>query len=190
MKFLRYLIAAMLVIGITGVANAFTFSVLDPTGLQKNAPIIMDTGIPIDFSFYACPASIDPSGTDKTLGCFEAVNGTSGPITSFSATITATKDLPAVDCSTDGAYGLSGAFTESSCSVSGDTLTVDFTGGDVLPNSTIVIVEDGVKDSEFKKDAGTFTVNSTPEPGTIWMALTGIGPLGYLVRRRRKTSQS
>lgn len=188
MKFLRCLVLSCFALGLTGIAHAFTFSVLDPTGQQANLPLITVTGTPIPFSFYQCPPFIDPTGTNTTLGCFGAANGTAVPITSFSATITATSPLPSVSCPSGGAFGLSQAFSIESCAVSGDTLTVDFAGGDVLPGSTLWILEDGVDVSDFPPGAGTFTLNPTPEPSSLWLALTGVGPLGYAIRRRRKSA--
>lgn len=188
MKSLRYLVAAALLLGVSSIANAFTFQVLDPNKPLKNAPVITSFNTAIDFSFYQCPSFIDPSGTDITLGCFAAVNGTDANIGSFSATISSTKPMSPVDCSTDGAYGLSGAFTEDSCSLSADdlTLTADFSGGDIAPGSTIWLVEDGVSIKDFKKDAGSFSVAATPEPSSIWLGLSGLGSIGYALRRRRR----
>jgi hypothetical protein len=188
MKVLRYLVAACFVLGLTGVANAFQFKVLDPATMEGSAPIVTQQGTPISFSFYQCPPSIDPSGTDTTLGCFALVNGTASPITSFSATITASSSLPSVSCPSGGDFGLSQAFTVESCLVTGDSLIVNFSGGDVATNSTLWIIEDGVDDSEFDPGAGTFTLNPTPEPSSFLLALSSMGPLGYLVRRRRKSS--
>jgi hypothetical protein len=185
MKILRYVVLSVLALGLTGVANATNFRLLDPTGSQGNFPAINPTGSN-PFSFYDCTFITGD-------GCFGAVNDTAFNITSFSATITANVPISSLDCPTDAFSGLNSAFTDAPiCTFSGDTMTVVFSGGPgVAPGSTIWITEDDIPDSDFDPGAGSFTVTTaaaTPEPSSIWMALTGMGSLGYLLRRRRGSS--
>lgn len=187
MKIFRFVVVAGLMLGLAGMARATTVRVLDPSGSQAKSPDLYTLGTPVEFSFYACPSFVTDTTSDPT-GCFSAVNDTDSVITDFSATIVAKTDVPVgLSCPTGGDYGLTQGFAAATCSASGDTMTFDFTGGDVDPGSTIWIIEDGMDDSDFKKNAGTFTVTSTPEPSSIWFALTGMSSLGYVVRRRFKT---
>jgi hypothetical protein len=182
MKMFRYFVLAVLVLGLSGAAHAVSFRLLDPSGTQPTFPGIDVTGTN-PFSFYDCVVvSAD--------GCWGAVNNTSATITSFSATITADVPLTSLDCPTDDTLGLPSAFTDAPvCNFAGDTMTVVFSGGPgVLKGSTIWIVETGLPDTDFEPDAGSFTVTTAPEPNSIWMALTSLGPLGYVVRRRRRVS--
>lgn len=193
MKLLRYFIAAVLVLGLTNVANAITFKVLDPSGSQPGYPSLppIDMTGPNVFSFYTC--SVFPSEE----GCFGAYNDSPNVITSFSATITANPgvSLGTPDCPTVNNVGgePGSAFTANiTCSLSGDlttgeTLTVLFTGGSVDPGSSIWIVDSDIDPGDFGPNAGSFSVATTPEPSSLLLALSGMGPLGYLIRRRRKS---
>jgi hypothetical protein len=186
MKILRYVLMAALVLGISGVANAFQFSVLDPSGPQPTFPPLNVNG-PNPFTFYDCEVV---SGD----GCFGFVNNTSFFITSFQATITFTGSIsdPDPECPTTGQGPLyPSAFSiVDTCSLSGNTINVALSGTPgIAPGTLIWIVETGIPDDQFPENAGNFTVTAapTPEPSSIWMALTGISSLGYAVRRRRKS---
>lgn len=194
MKIFRYAMMAVLIAGLSGLARASTFQVLDPTGSQPDAPVIHvgDLGNPISFSFYDCTAF-------NGSGCFTATNGTPNYLSTFSATITFTGAPPAdFGCPTTGVGTLDDAFPRiETCNLSTDaitgisTITVDFSGGDVAPGHSIWIVENGISDAAFAPDAGTFTVTAaTPEPGSIWLALTGMSSLGYVARRRFKLGRA
>lgn len=190
MKVLRYLIAACLVLGLTGVANATIFRVLDPTGSQGSLPPINFNG-PNDFSLYTCSAF-------NAASCFGAFNPLPETVSlsSFSASLTANVgiSLGTPDCPTGTFDSVESAFSANiTCTVSHnavtdqDTLTVFFTDGSVEQGGNLWIVSDDLDPGDFAADAGTFTVTTaTPEPGSIWMALTGLGSFGYVVRRRRK----
>jgi hypothetical protein len=173
---------AVLVLGLSGVARAFTFQVLDPSGPQGSFPSVNISG-PNPFSFYDCTSVVTGDG------CFGFVNNTTLDITSFTATITADVPITNASCPTTGQAGNPNAFSVvDTCSASGDTITVALSGSPgILPGTLIWIVETGLPDSDFGPDAGTFSVTAaaTPEPGSIWMLLSGTGALGYVVRRRR-----
>ena len=186
MKSFRYVMLAVLVLGLSGIAGATTFRVLDPTGSQGPLPAInLDGSNP--FTFYS-PCVPFPSED----GCFGAYNDSPYTITSISLTITdpdPTNPLSPLDCPTDSVGGTPSAFTNAPvCDLLGNTMIVTFSGGSgVGPGNTIWIAETGEPGSDFPADEpGSFTVTATPEPSSIWMALTGMGSLGYVVRRRRR----
>lgn len=184
MKILRFALMAVLVLGISGVAHAFQFGVLDPPGGQPGFPFVTP-GTPFQFSFYDCPVFITADG------CFAALNDTNDILTSFTATFTATVPITNPDCpdlSQDNmGHPLTNAFSNSiQCTSSGDTMTVILTAPPgINPGATFWIIENGLPDSDFLDNAGTATVGVSPEPSSIWMALTGLSSLGYVVRRRR-----
>lgn len=196
MKITRCLTMATVLLGLTGVARAITFHVLDPTGFPPGGNITQ-FGAPVDFSFYSEGCPTEPgSGVE---GCFDAVNDTGSVITSFSATITSNTALPTdpttgqleLDCPTDTYAGLTSFSVNITCSIApsvsgtGDTITVSFAGGGIQPYSALWIIEEGAPAEDFDTDAGSFTVGTTPEPSSLWMALTALVPLGYGLRRRR-----
>lgn len=180
MRIFRYVIVAALMLGLSGVARAFTFQVLDPSGSQDSFPTI-NIGGPNPFTFYDCEVV---SGS----GCFGFVNNTSSYISSFQATIVVDGTIgsdPSCPTTSSGAYTSAFSVVDT-CSVTGNTINVALSGAPgIAPGALIWIVETGIPDSEFDPGAGNFTVGTTPEPSSIWMALTGLGSLGYVVRRRR-----
>jgi hypothetical protein len=190
MKVFRYLIAACLVLGLTGVANATIFRVLDPTGPEGSLPPINLNG-PNDFSLYTCTAF-------SAASCFGAFNPLPQTLSlaSFTASLTANPgvDLGTPDCPTGTFDSVDSAFSANiTCTVTGDittgeTLNVVFTDGSVAQGGNLWIVSDDLAPGDFAADAGMFTVTVTPEPSSIWMALTGLGSFGYVVRRRRKVA--
>ena len=181
MKILRYAMMAVLILAISGVAHAFQFTVLDPPGGQDSFPFVVP-GSTFQFSFFDCPSFITADG------CFAVLNNSPDVLTTFTATFTATVPITNPDCPNISQGALNSAFsTPLVCTSSGDTMTVALTGGPgIQPNATFWLIETGLPDSDFLENAGTATVNTTPEPSSIWMALTGITSLGYVVRRRRK----
>ena len=189
MKVFRYVMMAVVILAMSGVAHAITFKVLDPAGSQGSLPPI-DTSGSNPFSFYTC--TVFPA----EKGCFGAFNGSPNTITSFSATIKANPgvDLGSLDCPTEASDGLPSAFTDApTCNLSGDIstgeiITVTFDGGPgVVPGHNIWIVETEIDPAGFDANAGSFAVTTTtPEPSSIWLALTGLGPFGYALRRRRR----
>lgn len=198
MKITRFLTVALMLTGLTGVARAITFHVLDPTGYQPGAPNVTQLGVPYPFTFFDDynPSTNTFNCPNGASGCFDAVNNTGSVITSFSATFSTNTpllatDLANIDCPTDVYGGLVSFSNNITCSVSpgtsSDSFTVAFDGGGVLPFSSFWIVEDGIPASDFNDPAGTFTVGTsmTPEPDSLWLALTGLAPLGYALRRRR-----
>lgn len=188
MKVLRYLIAAMLLVGLTGVANATIFRVLDPTGPEGSLPQLNFNGTN-DFSLYTC----SEFSADSCFGAFNPLPQAVS-LASFTATLTANPgvDLGTPDCPTGTFDSVASAFSANViCTVTGnvttgETLHVTFTDGSVAQGGNLWIVSDDLPPGDFAADAGTFSVTTTPEPGSIWMALTGLSSFGYIVRRRRK----
>lgn len=183
MKIFRYVFLAVLMVGVSGIARATTIQILDPSGPQGSFPAI-DVNGPNPFSFFECGA---PTGD----GCFGFVNDTKFTITSLTATITSLVTLPpGITCDTTSSQGtLNPAFTTvNACASTDTTLSFSFSGGDgVAPGHTLFIIEDGVTNlDDFAPNAGTATVTVSPEPSSIWLALTGMSSLGYVVRRRFK----
>ncbi|HEY4009076.1 MAG TPA: PEP-CTERM sorting domain-containing protein [Acidobacteriaceae bacterium] len=194
MKIFRFVVVAALMLGLSGICQATVIHVLDPSKSEKASPNIYNLDTPIDFSFYTCPSFVTNGSTDP-MGCYSAVNYTGSVITGLSATITAKTAIPGgLSCPTDypdGAYTLGNGFDAATCSISGDdTMIFDFTGGHIAPGGAIWIIEDGMDAKDFKKDAGTFVLASTPEPSSLLLALTGMGPFGYVVRRRFRKSKA
>lgn len=191
MRIFRYALLAVLMVGLSGIARATTIQILDPSGSQGSFPAI-DVNGPNPFSFYDCGA---PTGD----GCFGFVNDTKLTITSLTATISSMDMLPAggVTCLTSTQGTLNAPFTTiDACTSDSTTNTIifSFSGGvGVAPGNTLYIVEDGIPDGDFAACSpttavcpGSATVTVSPEPSSIWLALTGMTSLGYVVRRRFK----
>lgn len=185
MKIFRCVMMAALMLGLSGVARAFTFQVLDPTGMQPGGAPFIFPGTSVTFSFYDCPSFIVGDG------CFAAVNDSPDVITSFQATITSSDPITsAADCPTSytpsSGSTLFNAFSDvDTCAVSGNTIDVVLGGTPgIQPGSTLWIVETGIPDANFDPGAGTFSIGAAPEPSSLWMALTAMASIGYAVRRR------
>lgn len=186
MKILRYLMMAVLVLGMSGIAHAFQFSVLDP---QDPNPYPVLPGVPFTVQFFPdCPTIL--GGPDS--GCFFAINNSTTTLTSLEITFPDNgqggTNGQSVFCPTSNAASL---FGTASCSLSNGLYTLDFSGGSgIASGQTFVLIEDcDANDDCVPADnfpEGTAVANPTPEPSSIWMALTGMGSLGYALRRRRR----
>lgn len=181
MKILRYVVMAVLFIGLSNVARAFQTTVLDPP--SSDSPFfIIQPGDPFSFGFADCYVPLD--GVVYT-GCALGFNDSNQYLTNFQLTFDAApvlNDAPA-DCS-------SNAFSDTTCGPPVDGVyTLFFEDGcgsstcGIDPYSFVVILENAVPGSQFPDVAG---IANTPEPGTLWLALSGLGSAGYLVRRRKK----
>lgn len=191
MKILRYVLMAVVALGISGVAHAFQFSVLDP---QDPNPFPVVPGVPFSVQFFPdCPTVL--GGPDS--GCFFAINNSPTTILT-SLQITFPDNGPGgtdgqnVFCPTTNTLSL---FGNASCTLSDGVYTLLFTGGKgIIPGQTFALVEDCDQNGDCVPPANfpiaTAVANATPEPSSIWMALTGISSLGYVVRRRRNILKS
>jgi len=173
MKIFRYLVMAVLFFGIHSVAHAFAITVLDPPSGPGFA--FIEPGVPFPVTFVPCPF-------DFSDGCFAGVNISDQTLTTLDLTFPDTASLGGQDvtCSVVGSL-----FGAADCQLSGDEYILDFSAGSgIAPYSFFFIVEDGVSPGDFP--TGRAITNPTPELGSIWLALSGLGPLAYVVRRRRK----
>jgi hypothetical protein len=186
MKILRYVVMAALILGISGVANAFQFSVLDP---QDPNPYPVLPGVPFSVQFFAdCPSVL--GGPES--GCFFAINNSS-TVTLTSLQLVFPDNGPGgtdgqnVFCVTTSSASL---FAQSNCSLANGVYTLDLYGGTgIAPGQEFALVEDCDINGDCVPPANFPVGNAvanTPEPNSIWMALSGMGSLGYLLRRRRK----
>jgi hypothetical protein len=185
MKILRYLMMAILVVGISGVAHAsgFSWNLQDPdlTSFPTALP-----GVPFAFDFASCDRTI---GGTTYLGCANIGNGsTTEKLTSFEFTFEDTTGIlngapPA--CVSD-------SFAVLTCNLVGDEYVLAFQcdpndpSCGIAPGSSVTVLESAVDGPSFPDVNGV--ANFTPEPSSIWLALSGMGSLGYLVRRRRRAS--
>jgi len=177
MKIFRFLVMAALLVGISGIAKAdstdFVFGVLDPPSGPGYA--VVQPGVPFELQFVSCPFFI------PYQGCFLGVNDSNQYLTSLDFTFPNNSSLHGQTCSTVGTF-----FTDATCSfdATDDVYTIDFSGGTGIPPYVpFLVVENGVDPSDFP--IGTAIANG-PEPGSIWLLLSGTGAIGYAVRRRRR----
>lgn len=189
MKFLRYVTMAVLILGLSGVAHAFQTSVLDP---QDPNPFPVEPGVPFTVQFFDDCPSVYGAGTPS--GCFFAINN-SPTVTLTSLLLVFPDNGPGGTdgqtpfCATTSKLSL---FDHSDCSLTNGVYTLDFYGGSgIAPGQQFALVEgcdingDCVPAADFPL---VTAVAMTPEPSSIWMVLSGMGSLGYLLRRRRRGS--
>ena len=200
MNILRYVAAAVLIAGLSGVARAdqddFQFKVLDPLPPPNTSITFVDGSSPFAVSFGSCPSNITADG------CFFGYNESSQTFTFLNVTFTNSTNpsdpnnffdylngQPAT-CITTPAYSPSNPtgslFGSASCSLApdGSVYTLDLSGGNgISPGMTFILAETGASESAF--GTGTAVVGTTPEPGTLWMALSSAASIGYVLRRRR-----
>lgn len=199
---LSFLAAAIFALALTGAARAddFQFKVLDPVPPAGSSITFVDGSAPFAVEFGACPANI------SATGCFFAFNESNQTFTFLDATFTNSTNpndptnffnylnsQPA-ECITTPAFSPSNPqgslFADANCSLSGDgsVYTLDLSGGNgITPGMTFILAETGADPSAF--GVGTAVVGSTPEPNSIWMALTSVASLGYVVRHRRGSAR-
>jgi hypothetical protein len=190
MKILRYLMMAILIVGMSGVAHAavgFTWNLQDPTG---SSFVQVLPGVPFAFSFDTCIA-VEGTPSVTYTGCANGQNiSPTDTLTSFEFTFS---NIPALNGEAPAC--VSDSFAVLSCSLVGDEYILSFNCPAVpdpihpcgiAPNGLFNIYENALPGSDFPDVAGV--ANFTPEPSSIWLALSGMGSLGYLVRRRRRAS--
>ena len=200
MKIHRYLSAAVLMTALCGVARAdqddFQFKVLDPVPPSGTSITLVDGSSPFHVQFSACPSDIAANG------CFFGLNESNQTFNFLDVTFTnSTSSSDPTDffdylngqpatCVTTPAYSSSNPqgslFANANCSLSpdGSVYSLELSGGNgISPGMRFIMAETGADPSAF--GVGTAVVGTTPEPGSIWMVLSGVGSLGYLLRRRR-----
>ena len=180
MKILRYVVMAVLFLGLSGVARAYQVLILDPA--SSDSPFfVIHPGDPFSFGFADC--NISYQGVTYT-GCALGWNDSDKTITNISLGYANTLDSANVNCGSD-------AFSDISCGLSSDgseyVLTFEDACGTnscgIDPYHFVVLLENAVPGSQFPDVDG---VANAPEPGSIWLALSGLGSAGFLVRRRRR----
>jgi hypothetical protein len=186
MKNLRYVMLAVLILGISGIAHAFQFSVLDP---QDPNPFPVEAGVPFTVQFFNdCPHVLG----GPSSGCFFAINDSdTETITSLVLTFADNgpggTDGQTPFCVTSGPLSL---FGSAQCGLDDGLYTLYLSGGKgIAPGEQFSLVEDCDQEGDcvLPEDFPIVTaIANAPEPNSIWMALSGIGSLGYFVRRRRR----
>jgi hypothetical protein len=185
MKILRYLMLAVLALGMSNAAHAFSWTLNDPSLADEPSFFQIDPGVPFGFSFETCSV---PLGGTTYKGCATGFNVSDQYLTSFVFTFADSSVLDGagqISCSSD-------TFADISCNLVGDEfiLSFDNCGSDpcgIAPGKAVTLLEDAVDGADFPDVDG---IANTPEPSSIWLALSGMGSLGYLVRRRRRASNS
>lgn len=186
MKILRYVLMAALAFGMSGIAHAagFSWNLQDPPGGGFFA--VTQVGVPFSFAFQDCNFVV---GGVTYTGCAEGQNQTGATLTSFAFTFPNTLGGLTPDCVSD-------SFAVITCTLSPDQTEYEISyvcdpsnvGCGVPPGgkNTFNLYENAVAGSAFPTVTGV--AGAAPEPGSIWLALSGMGSLGYLVRRRRRAS--
>jgi len=183
MKILRYLILSVLLLGVSNIAHAFSWTVQDPPSTDSPFFILHPGQTSFSFSFATC----DFFGY---TGCAVGFNDTGVTLTTLDFSFANANGLngEAAECSSD-------AFSDLSCgSPSNNVYFLSFNDDcgsrtcGIPDDNFFVILEDGLPGGDFPDVAGV--ANPTPEPSSIWLALSGMGSLGYLVRRRRRAAKA
>lgn len=175
MKILRYLVVAVLFFGVHNVAaHAFATTILDPVDIPGFA--VVDPGVPFDITYVPCFFNLSE-------GCFLGFNESwTQTLTTLDITFPAT---PALGTDEPTCNIVGSLFGAADCQLIGDQFILDFAGGTgIAPRTLFFVIEDGVCPSDFP--TGSAVGDPTPEPGSIWLALSFILPLAYIVRRRRR----
>jgi hypothetical protein len=185
MKILRYAVMAVFILGIGGIAHAapvgFSWNLQDPSG---SSFVQVLPGVPFTFSFATCNVVL---GGITYTGCANGQNiSPTQTLTSFQFTFENTPALggAAPSCVSD-------SFAVLSCSLVGDEYIFAYncapgTVCGIAPGGLFNMYENALPGSQFPDVTGV--ANFTPEPSSIWLALSGMGSLGYLVRRRRRST--
>jgi hypothetical protein len=185
MKILRYVMMAVLALGISGIAHAagagFSWNLQDP---PSSFPTVLP-GEPFQLIFDTCNRPVN--GIDY-LGCANIGNGsTTENLTSFEFTF---ENSPALGGAAPSC--VSDSFAVLTCNLVGNEYILAFNcdpsdpSCGIAPGHSVTVLESAVDGADFPVVNGV--ANFTPEPSSIWLALSGMGSMGYLVRRRRRSS--
>jgi hypothetical protein len=184
MKALKYLIAFILCLGMTGIASAdpidFQMNVLDPSP-GPNAVVIRT--LPFSVSFSPCGSFSNlPSGLVAD-GCFEGFNDSG--LTWDNLLITFANN-PALASQPPGCGNLDApdsVFTITSCTLTPDNSTyiLSFMDGIIVPSETFFIAETSPTPPAAFGVGTTTVLTATPEPGTFVLLASGMAALGLLL---------
>lgn len=186
MKILRYVLMSALILAVSGIAHAagagFTWNLQDPP--DPSFPTALP-GVPFTLVFASCDRTID---NVEYLGCANIGNGSpTQNLTSFEFTF---QNSPALGGAAPSC--ISDSFAVLTCSLVGNEYLLEFTcdpsdaSCGILPGHSVTVLESAVDGPDFPTVTGV--ANFTPEPSSIWLALSGMGSMGYLVRRRRRNN--
>jgi hypothetical protein len=180
---LLVVVAAMLA-GISGIAKAdpvdYKIGGLDPLAGPGFAIVVPNQPFPLTFVNDCALFGLSDDG------CFFGFNASSTTLTTLDIIVPNNSVLAGqpVDCVTTGLFSNESCTGPTDGSDTGEYI-LDFSGGTGIGAwDYFIIFEDGVPAADFP--TGNAVVNATPEPSSIWLALSGTGALGYLVRRRRR----
>lgn len=180
MKLLRYLVIAVLALGISA-AHAFTITLQDPSSTDLPFFLIQPDQ-PFSFGFADFPGGSFTYDGVTYLGWAVGFNDSNQTITNIDLGFEYSSVLGAPanpTCTSD-------AFDQINCvydaADNGYDLSFVDPGG-IAPYHFVVILENAVDGSEFPDVNG---IANVPEPSSILLALSGLSSAGYLVRRRRK----
>ena len=183
MKILRYLMMATLMLGFSGISHAagagFSWNLQDPSG---SSFVQVLPGVPFTFSFVTCNVVL---GGVTYTGCANGQNIGTETLTSFEFSFENTDaGLGSPSCVSD-------SFVTVSCDLVGNEYEFSYvcvpgTDCGVAPGKLFNVYENALPGDDFPDVNGV--ANFTPEPSSIWLALSGMGSLGYLVRRRRRSN--
>lgn len=211
MRLLRCFVAAMFALGLSALAKAddFQMVVIDPS--VPATPVYSD-----DFSFTLTPCTasqLDGLSPSTYLGCFSGENETGQPLTSLQLLIPIfdyDNQLDQPGC----APVAQDIFSTITCGFTSNNLDyyVDFSGGSI-PSATPGSCSGNPSDSDYAEEveecnsASIFTiavadvppadfpqdipvVANAPEPGSIYLMVTGVAliGLGCVVRRRSRAA--
>jgi hypothetical protein len=182
MRFLRpALLLALVVCCFSGLAMADDIHVVfDPQQPGQGVlNIITQTNTPYLVSWVSCGSNGVPSGLANQQACLLFLNETGAPIQDLKFQFTANNALSG---QTVGCDSIDEFLTSNTCSsvtgelTPGQTVTVDFFGGQSIPNYLAFFFgETGVS----LADAPDVTISvPTPEPGTLALMLAGLSAVG------------
>ncbi len=193
--FVRIFFILALFCGLAPLAQAqrgfdFHSTVLDPdpTCFTSTFCLINDTSpFTAVFSTDQCNQLRLPNITDDD-GCFFGVNATGEEITSLTLTFSNTTGLGTLTCdSASNPTGLPSAiFSIATCTPTGPTYTVTFTGGKLDPGEAFTLFETGAPPADLGTD--TAELVATPEPDSLLLFSTGAMMMtaGVFLKRQRR----
>ena len=193
MKIFRYLLLAVLFLGYRGMAHAYAIVINDPSSFTMT-PFDVVPGVPFSFNFVSCNVTV---GGVQMTGCAEGINDSNVTLTNIVLTysdvlggtpVCSSNAFDNIICGapSGGQFVLSFGdhpSDESGCDGDDDSDDHSAPGTGIAPGCGIYFYENQTDGPSFPEVHG---IANTPEPGSIWLALSGLGSAGYLIRRRRK----
>ena len=170
----------------------FQTNVLDPpTPSPSTYTVFTETSLSFTFQFTQCATAELPNGLTAS-GCFAGINdsGVTWTALDMSFPNTAVLNSQPVSCAPAPSNNI---YSTSTCALSGNLYLLGFDAGaipsyPVTPGDQFFITETGVDPALFPPGQVTATPSSSdmasaPEPGSVVLALTGVGLFGCLCRK-------